>query len=181
MLEQDIQEILLTQAQIDQKVAEMGAQITRDYQGKSPLLICVLRGSLVFVSDLMRAIDLHCTVDFMAVSSYGRGTESSGDLTLLKDLTDDIEGRDVIVVEDILDSGNTLSRLLVMIQKRNPASLKLCTFLDKPARRQKEVKLDYLGYSIEDQFVVGYGLDYAERYRNLPYIGVLKPSIYSEG
>lgn len=178
MLEQDIQEILLTQEQIAQKVQELGAQITKDYQGKAPLLVCVLRGSLIFVSDLMRAIDLKCTVDFMAVSSYGSGTESSGELKMVKDLNDDITGRDVIVVEDILDTGNTLSRLLTILEGRNPASLKLCTLLNKPARRVTEVKLDYVGYSIEDYFVVGYGLDYNEVYRNLPYVGVLKPEVY---
>lgn len=178
MLEQDIQEILLTREQIAQKVQELGAQITKDYQGKAPLLVCVLRGSLIFVSDLMRAIDLKCTVDFMAVSSYGSGTESSGELKMVKDLNDDITGRDVIVVEDILDTGNTLSRLLTILEGRNPASLKLCTLLNKPARRVTEVKLDYVGYSIEDYFVVGYGLDYNEVYRNLPYVGVLKPEVY---
>ncbi len=178
MLEQDIQEVLLTKEEIDQKVQELGAQITKDYEGKAPLLVCVLRGSLIFVSDLMRAIDLKCTVDFMAVSSYGSGTESSGELKMIKDLNDDITGRDVIVVEDILDTGNTLSRLLALLESRNPASLKLCTLLNKPARRVTEVKLDYVGYSIEDYFVVGYGLDYNEAYRNLPYVGVLKASVY---
>lgn len=178
MLEQDIQEILLTEEAVRAKVKELGAQITKDYQGEEPVLICILRGSVIFVSDLMRAIDLKCTVDFMAVSSYGSGTESSGELTIRKDLSDDITGRHVIVVEDILDSGNTLSRLLVLLKGRNPASVKLCTLLDKPARRTTAVELDYVGYSIEDHFVVGYGLDYDEGYRNLPYIGILKPSVY---
>ena len=142
------------------------------------MLISVLRGSFVFMADLIRKIEVPCTVDFMSVSSYGRGTTSSGQVQITKDLSDDIEGKDIIVVEDILDSGNTLSYLLQLLQARKPASMKLCTLLDKPDRRVKEVHVDYTGFTIPDEFVVGYGLDYAEKYRNLPYIGILKPRVY---
>ena len=180
MLDQDIERILLPQAQIHQRVAELGAEIDRDYAGKEPLLVSVLRGSFIFMADLVRSITLPCTVDFMAVSSYGKGTSSSGQVKIVKDLSESIEGKDLLVVEDILDSGNTLYYLLQLLQARHPASVRLCTLLDKPSRRVKPVKVDYTGFSIPDEFVVGYGLDYAERYRNLPYIGVLRPSVYSE-
>ena len=179
MLDQDIERILLPQAQIHQRVAELGAEIDRDYAGKEPLLVSVLRGSFIFMADLVRSITLPCTVDFMAVSSYGKGTSSSGQVKIVKDLSESIEGKDLLVVEDILDSGNTLYYLLQLLQARHPASVRLCTLLDKPSRRVKPVKVDYTGFSIPDEFVVGYGLDYAERYRNLPYIGVLRPSVYS--
>ena len=157
---------------------EIAGQIDRDFAGKEPMLISVLRGSFIFMADLMRSITLPCTVDFMAVSSYGAGTTSSGQVKITKDLSESIEGRDIIVVEDILDSGNTLSYLLQILQARHPASMKLCTLLDKPDRRIKPVHVDYSGFSIPDEFVVGYGLDFAEKYRNLPYIGVLKPCVY---
>ena len=179
MLDQDIERILLPQAQIHQRVAELGAEIDRDYAGKEPLLVSVLRGSFIFMADLVRSITLPCTVDFMAVSSYGKGTSSSGQVKIVKDLSESIEGKDLLVVEDILDSGNTLYYLLQLLQARHPASVRLCTLLDKPSRRVKPVKVDYTGFSIPDEFVVGYGLDYAERYRNLPYIGVLRPSVYA--
>jgi len=178
MLEKDIDHILFSEEQLKSRVAEIAAEIDRDYQGKEPILIGVLRGSFIFIADLMRAITLPCTVDFMAVSSYGAGTTSSGQVKIVKDLSEHIEDKDVIVVEDILDSGNTLSYLLEILKARKPASIKLCTLLDKPERRTKPVEVAYSGYSIPDEFVVGYGLDYAERYRNLPYIGVLKPSVY---
>ena len=180
MLDQDIERVLLSQAQLQQRVAELGAEIDRDYRGKEPLLISVLRGSFIFMADLMRNITLPCTVDFMAVSSYGKDTTSSGQVKIVKDLTDSIEGQDILVVEDILDSGNTLYYLLQLLQARHPASVRLCTLLDKPSRRVKPVKVDYTGFAIPDEFVVGYGLDYAERYRNLPYIGVLRPSVYGK-
>ena len=153
--------------------------IDRDCAGKEPLLVSVLRGSFIFMADLVRSITLPCTVDFMAVSSYGAGTSSSGQVKIVKDLSDSIEGRDLVVVEDILDSGNTLYYLMQILQARHPASIRLCTLLDKPSRRVKPVAVDYTGFSIPDEFVVGYGLDYAERYRNLPYIGILKPSVYA--
>ena len=178
MLEQDIERVLFSEEELDRRVSEIAAEINRDYAGKEPMLISVLRGSFVFMADLIRKIEVPCTVDFMSVSSYGRGTTSSGQVQITKDLSDDIEGKDIIVVEDILDSGNTLSYLLQLLQARKPASMKLCTLLDKPDRRVKEVHVDYTGFTIPDEFVVGYGLDYAERYRNLPYIGILKPRVY---
>lgn len=177
-LDKDLKEILFDEEALRKRIADMGAEITRDYAGKEPMLVSVLRGSYVFMADLTRNIDLACTVDFMAVSSYGAGTSSSGQVKIIKDLSDDIEGRDVIVVEDILDSGNTLSYLIELLKARRPASIRLCTLLDKPSRRVKEVTVHYIGFSIPDEFVVGYGLDYAEKYRNLPYIGILKPSVY---
>ena len=179
MLHEDIERVLLTQEQLKQRVAELGAAIDRDCAGKEPLLVSVLRGSFIFMADLVRSITLPCTVDFMAVSSYGAGTSSSGQVKIVKDLSDSIEGRDLVVVEDILDSGNTLYYLMQILQARHPASIRLCTLLDKPSRRVKPVQVDYTGFSIPDEFVVGYGLDYAERYRNLPYIGILKPSVYA--
>ena len=178
MLEQDIDRVLFTEEQLQARVAEIAAQIDRDYAGKQPLLVSVLRGSFVFMADLVRRITLPCTVDFIAVSSYGSGTTSSGQVKIVKDLSEQIEGKDVIVVEDILDSGNTLSYLLKLLEARHPASIRLCTLLDKPERRTKPVAVQYSGFSIPDEFVVGYGLDYDEKYRNLPYIGVLKPSVY---
>ena len=178
MLEQDIERVFFSEEDLKKRVAEIAAEINRDYAGKEPMLISVLRGSFVFMADLIRKIEVPCTVDFMAVSSYGRGTTSSGQVQITKDLSDDIEGKDIIVVEDILDSGNTLSYLLQLLQARKPASMKLCTLLDKPDRRVKEVHVDYTGFTIPDEFVVGYGLDYAEKYRNLPYIGILKPRVY---
>ena len=161
MLEKDIQEILFSEEQLASRVNEIARQITQDYQGKEIVLISVLRGSFVFMADLCRRIDLPCTVDFMAV-----------------DLSSDIAGKHIIVVEDILDSGNTLSYLLKLLAQRKPASIRLCTLLDKPERRTKPVEVHYSGFTIPDAFVVGYGLDYAEHYRNLPYIGILKPEVY---
>ena len=178
MLEKDIDHILFSEEQLKARVREIAGQIDRDFAGKEPMLISVLRGSFIFMADLMRSITLPCTVYFMAVSSYGAGTTSSGQVKITKDLSESIEGRDIIVVEDILDSGNTLSYLLQILQARHPASMKLCTLLDKPDRRIKPVHVDYSGFSIPDEFVVGYGLDFAEKYRNLPYIGVLKPCVY---
>lgn len=178
MLEKDIQEILFTEEQLKNRVSEIARQIEADYAGKEIMLISVLRGSFIFMADLCRAIRLPCTLDFMSVSSYGTGTTSSGQVQITKDLSEDITGRHVIVVEDILDSGNTLSYLLNILEHRHPASVRLCTLLDKPERRTKPVDLHYRGFTIPDAFVVGYGLDYAEKYRNLPYIGVLKPEVY---
>ena len=178
MLEQDIDRVLFTEEQLQARVAEIAAQIDRDYAGKQPLLVSVLRGSFVFMADLVRRITLPCTVDFMAVSSYGSGTTSSGQVKIVKDLSEQIEGKDVIVVEDLLDSGNTLSSLLKLLEARHPASIRLCTLLDKPERRTKPVAVQYSGFTIPDEFVVGYGLDYDEKYRNLPYIGILKPRVY---
>ena len=178
MLHDDIKEILFTEEQLAQRVSELADQINRDYAGKEVLLVSVLRGSFIFMADLTRKIQRPCIVDFMSVSSYGRSTNSSGQVQITKDLSEDISGMHVLVVEDILDSGNTLSYLLKLLEQRHPASVRLCTLLDKPDRRTKPVEVHYSGFTIPDAFVVGYGLDYAERYRNLPYIGILKPSVY---
>ena len=178
IFDNDIQEVLFSEEQLKNRVQEIARQITADYQGKEIMLISVLRGSFVFMADLCRAIDLPCTLDFMAVSSYGKGTKSSGQVQITKDLSEDISDRHIIVVEDILDSGNTLSYLLKILENRHPASIRLCTLLDKPDRRVKPVEVHYSGFTIPDAFVVGYGLDYSEKYRNLPYIGILKPRVY---
>ena len=179
-MKNDIKEVLFTEEQLKQKVAELGAQITADYQGKNPLIVSVLKGSYVFMADLTRRIDVPCQVDFMVVSSYGAGTKTSGEVQIIKDLENSIDGRDLIIVEDILDSGVTLSYLMKVLTARGANSIRLCTLLSKPERRKVDVPVDYLGFEIPDEFVVGYGLDFAERYRNLPYIGILKPSVYSE-
>ena len=178
IMEQDVGRVLFSEEELRRRVGEIAAQIDADYVGREPLLVSVLRGSFVFMADLVRKITLPCTVDFMAVSSYGAGTSSSGQVQITKDLSGAIEGKNIIVVEDILDSGNTLSYLLRILEQRGPASIRLCTLLDKPERRVKPVEVHYTGFTIPDAFVVGYGLDYAEHYRNLPYIGVLKPEIY---
>lgn len=178
MMHPDVQEILFTEEQLKTRVAELASQIEQDYAGQEIMLISVLRGSFVFMADLCRAIHLPCTIDFMSVSSYGKGTSSSGQVQITKDLSEDISDRHIIVVEDILDSGNTLSYLLKILEHRHPASIRLCTLLDKPERRVKPVEVHYSGFAIPDAFVVGYGLDYAEHYRNLPYIGILKPEVY---
>ena len=177
-MHKDVKEILFSEEQLKERVAQIAAQIDRDYAGKELMLVSVLRGSFIFMADLVRAITVPCRVDFMAVSSYGSGTVSSGQVQITKDLSEDITGRHLLVVEDILDSGNTLSYLLEVLRARKPASIRLCTLLDKPERRVKPVHLDYTGFAIPDAFVVGYGLDYNEYYRNLPYIGVLRPSVY---
>ncbi len=178
MLEQDIQEILFSEEQLKERVQAIARQIEADYEGREVMLISVLRGSFVFMADLCRALKLPCTMDFMSVSSYGSGTSSSGQVQITKDLSEDITGRHVIVLEDILDSGNTLSYLLNILEPRHPASVRLCALLDKPDRRVKPVELHYCGFTIPDAFVVGYGLDYDQHYRNLPYIGILKPEVY---
>lgn len=178
MMKDDILKILYTEEELKARVAELGAAISRDYEGRVPVLASVLRGSYIFMADLTRQVTIPCTVDFMAVSSYGKGTTSSGQVKILKDLSEPIEGKDLILVEDILDSGNTLYYLREVLSARRPASISICTLLDKPERRQKDIRADYAGFQVPDEFVVGYGLDYAERYRNLPYIGVLKPSVY---
>lgn len=176
--DKDIQEVLHTKEEIAARVRELGAAITRDYAGKRPTIISILRGSYIFMADLTRSIDLPCSVDFMSVSSYGAGTASSGQVKIIKDLSDSIEGRDLLIVEDILDTGNTLFHLREVLMTRKPASVRICTLLDKPERREQDIYADYTGFSIPNAFVVGYGLDYAEEYRNLPYIGILKPQVY---
>ena len=175
----DVKNVLLSEAELSAKVAEMGAQISKDYQGKNLLLVTVLKGAVVFLTDLMRAIDLPAEIDFMVVSSYGSGVKSSGVVKIVKDLDTEIAGRDILIVEDILDTGITLEYLTQLLRDRNPASIKIATLLDKPARRKANIQADYIGFSVPDEFVIGYGLDYDEKYRNLPYIGILKPEVYS--
>lgn len=179
-MKDDIQYVLLTAEQIENRVSELGAELTRDFEGKDPLLVSVLKGSFMFMADLMRHMDIYCWMDFMAVSSYGNKTSTSGAAKIYLDLSENIEGRHIVLVEDILDSGVTLNYLVSNLGARNPASITLVTLLDKPARRQAPIVADYVGFEIPDAFVVGYGLDYAEKYRNLPYIGVLKPEIYTD-
>jgi hypoxanthine phosphoribosyltransferase len=174
----DVAEVLLTEEQIGERVAALGAELAADYADRDPILIGVLKGSVVFLADLVRAMPIPLAIDLMEVSSYGSGTESSGQVRILKDLKGSIEGRHVLVVEDIIDTGLTLNYLLRYLGERAPASLRVACLLDKPARRLAEMEIDYRGFSIPDRFVIGYGLDYDERYRNLPYIGVLKPSVY---
>ena len=181
-MEKDIAKVLLSEEQIQNRVREMGAQIARDYEGKNPAMVCILKGAVMFYTDLLRAIPIKLTMDFMAVSSYGKHTKSSGEVEIRKDLSTSIENRHVIIVEDIIDSGFTLTYLTRMLSARGAASIKLCTLLDKPSRRAPGITLksDYAGFEIGDDFVVGYGLDYDEAYRNLPYIGVLKPEVYEK-
>ena len=177
-MKQDIEKVLLSEETIAAKVKELGAQIAKDYADKNPLIVSVLRGSFVFMADLVRAIYVPCTVDFMSVSSYGGGTTSSGEVKITKDFDVSIEGRHLIIVEDILDSGRTLSYLMKTLKARGAASIALCTFLDKPERRVVPVEVAYKGFTVPDAFIVGYGLDYDQKYRNLPYVGVLKSSVY---
>jgi hypoxanthine phosphoribosyltransferase len=179
-MHEDIAEILLTEEQIRQKVAELGQQITRDYRGKNLLLLGTLKGAVPFIADLARAIELPLEIDYMAISSYGNSTHSSGVVRILKDLEGPIDRKHVLIVEDIVDSGLTLHYQMEVLQQRHPLSLRVCTLLDKGRERVKPVTPDYVGFSIPDRFVVGYGLDYAQRYRNLPYVGILKPSVYEE-
>ncbi|MDR1669167.1 MAG: hypoxanthine phosphoribosyltransferase [Oscillospiraceae bacterium] len=178
-MRKDIERVLFTEAQIAERVREMGARIGQDYAGKELLLVSVLKGSVVFLSDLMREIPLPVKIDFMAVSSYGKGHTTSGTVNILKDVGQSVEGKDVLIVEDILDSGVTLRYIMDLMEARNPASLRLCVLLDKPERRVVPVECHYTGFTAPDAFIVGYGLDYAERYRNLPYIGALYPFVYN--
>ena len=174
----DIERVLISEEELQAKVREMGRKISEDFRGKDPLFVGVLKGCFIFMSDLLRYVDIKCTMDFMAVSSY-QGTSSTGAVKINKDLSQDIEGRHIIIVEDILDSGVTLSYLKKYLEVRKPASISIATLLDKPARRKADVYADYYCFEVPDAFVVGYGLDYNEVYRNLPYIGVLKPEMYS--
>lgn len=177
--ENDMHQILFSAEQIGQRVAELGAQISADYEGKNLLMLSVLKGSVVFMADLMRSVTIPAEIEFMAVSSYGAGTQSSGVVKIIKDIDIPLEGKDLLLVEDILDSGKTLAYLKELLAGRNPASIHIVTLLDKPARRAVDIQPDYTGFTLPDEFIVGYGLDYAELYRNLPYIGVLKPEVYS--
>ncbi len=178
VLDDDISTILVDEATIQQRVSEIGAAISQAYAGKDLVLVSVLKGSIIFMADLVRSITVPHEIDFMATSSYGAATSSSGVVRILKDLNVSIQGRNVLVVEDIIDSGHTLTYLLRLLSERQPASLRIVTLLDKPERRAVHIDVDWVGFSIPNEFVVGYGLDYNELYRNLPYIGVLKPSVY---
>ncbi|XOQ47216.1 MAG: Hypoxanthine phosphoribosyltransferase [Thermocaproicibacter melissae] len=179
-MQDDIKEVLFSQEKLAEIVKNMGKHISEDYKDKNLLMVSILKGSVVFMTDLMRAITIPCSIDFMAVSSYGSGVKTSGVVKIIKDLDIDLKGWDVLVVEDILDSGLTLSYILEILQAREPKSIRLCTLFDKPDRRTANVKADYVGAIVPDEFIVGYGLDYAEKYRNLPYVGILKPEVYGD-
>lgn len=178
MIRDEIEEILITEEQIQQKCREFGKKITEEYKGRFPLVVGVLKGAMPFMGDLTKRIDTHLEMDFLDVTSYGKGTVSSGEVKIVKDLDTSVEGRDVLIVEDIIDSGLTLSYLIKLFHYRKAKSVKVVTLLDKPAGRKVNLVPDWIGFVVPNAFVVGYGLDYAERYRNLPYIGVLKPEIY---
>ena len=176
----DIKEVYFTEEQLRDKVRELGARITEDYRGKNPLIVSVLKGSVVFMADLMRAISVPASIDFMSVTSYGKGVKTSGVVRIIKDLDEELDGRDILIVEDILDSGMTLSYLKEHIMAKGARSIRIATLLDKPERRRVDIHPDYSCFSVPDEFVVGYGLDYAEKYRNLPYVGILKPCVYEK-
>lgn len=180
MLKDDVAEILITEKELQAKIAELGKQISDDYKDKDPLLVCILKGGTMFLADLMRHISIPHEIDFMAISSYGVSTESSGVVRILMDLATPIQGRHVLIVEDIIDTGRTLQYITENLKTRRPASLKICTLLNKPARREVDIPLDYVGFDIPNKFVIGYGLDYGQIYRNLPFIGVLKPELYHQ-
>ncbi|MGE5707724.1 MAG: hypoxanthine phosphoribosyltransferase [Bacteroidota bacterium] len=175
-----IERVLISESQIKERIKELGDQISKDYAGKDLLLIGILRGVALFIGDISRSITLPLEIDFMSISSYGASTRSSGVVRILKDLDSSITGRHVLIVEDIVDTGLTLSYLLRLLQDRRPASLEICSLLDKPARRLSEVEAKYIGFTIPDHFVVGYGLDYGQKFRNLPFVGILKPEVYSK-
>lgn len=179
-LEKDIAKILISRDELQTRIAELGAQLSREYAGKDLLLVCILKGGVLFLTDLIRAMNIPHAIDFMAISSYG-GTrlESSGVVRILMDLNSNIENRNVLIVEDIVDTGRTLAYIMENLRTRNPASLKVCTLLNKPSRREVAVGLDYVGFDVPNEFVVGYGLDFNEIYRNLPFVGVLKPELYA--
>ena len=179
-LYQDMTKILVKREDIQKAVAQLGREITHDYQGRDLVMVCILKGASVFFSDLIREVDLPVTLDFMALSSYRNSTKSSGVVQITRDLQRDISGRDIIIVEDILDSGNTLYFLTEYLKTKGAASVTIATLLDKPARREKPITADYAGFDVPDEFVVGYGLDYCQQYRNMPYIGVLKPEVYTK-
>lgn len=179
-MQNDIQEVLYSEEQIGEKVKELGATLSKDFSGRNPLVICVLKGAFIFMADLVKEITVPLEIDFMAVSSYGQSTKSSGVVKIVKDLDATVEGRDVLIVEDIIDSGLTLSYLIDVLERRNAKTVTVVTLFDKPARRTVDLQADYTGFTLPDEFVVGYGLDYAEKYRNLPYIGILKPQVYEK-
>ncbi|WP_055665244.1 hypoxanthine phosphoribosyltransferase [Desnuesiella massiliensis] len=177
-MREDIKEILLDESTMREKIKEMGKKISEDYIGKDLVLVGVLKGSVMFMADLMKEINIHCSMDFMAVSSYGNSTQTSGVVRILKDLDYPIEGKDILIVEDIIDSGVTLKYLIEYLNGRKPNSLEVACLLNKPERRKVDIEVKYLGFNVPDYFLVGYGLDYAEKYRNLPYIGILKEDVY---
>ncbi|WP_409021576.1 hypoxanthine phosphoribosyltransferase [Dellaglioa sp. P0083] len=179
-MDEDIKKVLYSEQEIQDVTRRLGKQITADYQGKNPLLVCILKGAYLFMADIAKNVADYAEVDFMNVSSYGDGTVSTGEIKIIKDLDIDVKGRDVIIVEDIVDTGQTLAYLIDLFNNRNVKSVKVCSLLDKPEGRKVTVNVDYAGFEVPNEFVVGYGLDYAEKYRNLPYIGVLKPEIYTE-
>jgi hypoxanthine phosphoribosyltransferase len=176
---EDVARVLISEGELQQRIQELGGQLSADYAGKNPLLICVLKGGYMFLADLTRALTIRHGVDFMAISSYGNAVKSSGVVRILKDLDRDITGRHVVLVEDIIDTGHTLSYIVENLRVRQPASLRICTLLSKPARREMDLHVDYIGFEIPNEFVIGYGLDFAENYRNLRFVGVLKPEVYS--
>ena len=179
-LHQDVDYVMISEKQLKARIRAMAKKLDKEYAGKMPVVICVLKGSIMFCAELTQHMKTDLELDFMSVSSYGSGTKSSGEIKILKDLSTDIKGRDVLIVEDIIDSGNTLFNLVKLLNAREPSSLKIVTLLDKPSRRETPMKADFTCFVIEDEFVIGYGLDYAEKYRNLPFIGVLKPSVYTD-
>lgn len=179
MLEKDIENVLISEEELQHKIKELGESLAAEYQDDFPLMICVLKGAMPFMADLIKRMDSYVELDFMDVTSYGNATVSSGEVKIVKDLNTSVEGRDIIIVEDIIDSGLTLSYLVDLFKYRKAKSIKIVTLLDKPSGRKVDLKADYVGFEVPDAFVVGYGLDYAEKYRNLPYIGVLKPTVYS--
>ncbi|MGG3423051.1 hypoxanthine phosphoribosyltransferase [Heyndrickxia faecalis] len=178
-MNQDIEKILITEEEVQRKVKELGEQLTKEYDGRFPLAVGVLKGAMMFMADLVKHMDTYLEMDFMDVSSYGNSTVSSGEVKILKDLDTSVEGRDVLIIEDIIDSGMTLSYLVELFRYRKAKSIKIVTLLDKPSGRKADIQADYVGFIVPDEFVVGYGLDYAEKYRNLPYIGILKPAVYT--
>lgn len=178
-MKKDLEKILITEEQIHEAVTRIARQIEQDYQGREILFVGLLKGSIAFMADLLKCINSKCRIDFMSVSSYGAGTKSTGRVNIIKDVSQPVDGMDIVIVEDIIDSGNTLSFIKSYFAAKNANSVRICTLLNKPSRREVNIDVDYIGYDIPDEFVVGYGLDYAEHYRNLPYIGVLKPDIYS--
>ena len=180
MIENDIKEVYFSKEELHEIVKRLGAQISKDYEGKNLTLVSILKGSVIFMADLMREITVPCEIDFMCVSSYGTGTKSSGTVKIIKDLDINLEGKDLLLVEDILDSGITLSYLKKVLADRNAASIRVCTLLDKPGNRQADISADYVGKVIPDEFVIGYGLDYNEKYRNLPFVGVLARRVYAD-
>ena len=178
-MKEDVLRVLLSEDEIREKVRELGGKITADYKNSNLMLVTVLKGAVVFLADLMRQIDVPAEIDFMVVSSYGSGVKSSGVVKIVKDLDVPLAGKDILIVEDILDSGLTLSYIKELLESRGPRSIRIATLLDKPSRRKVDLQADYIGLSVPDEFVIGYGLDYDEKYRNLPYIGILKPEVYS--